>query len=166
MEERWSEHQRHWARHFTSVPKGFCRLFVLKLLRERPMSGAELMNTIEERTQGQWRPSPGSIYPILRWLDSKGLIKIESVTEGEKRYALTEKGQSFLEEAMRFKQEIMAKLHGQQSMIHEMFHDTEGDALDRLVEEVYTLIAEKRETSEEDVAEILRDARDRLRRVG
>jgi len=44
------------------VPKGFLRYQVLRLLKEKPMSGSEIMSEIEEETDGNWRPSPGSIY--------------------------------------------------------------------------------------------------------
>lgn len=163
MEKGWSKHQRHWARHFTSVPKGFCRLFVLKLLGEKAMSGAELMNAIEERTNGQWRPSPGSIYPLLKWLADKELIEMESIRAGEKKYLLTDKGADFLEDASRFKQDILAKLHGQQSIIHEMFHDTERDEVDNLLEEIHLTANSKKEVSKEQVIAILSEAKHRLK---
>ncbi|MBS7627233.1 PadR family transcriptional regulator, partial [Candidatus Bathyarchaeota archaeon] len=56
---------RHWLRHTAMVPKGFLRYKVLKLLKEKPMAGSEIMGVIEEQTGGYWRPSPGSIYPLL-----------------------------------------------------------------------------------------------------
>ncbi len=79
------------------VPKGFLRYEVLKLLNEKPMSGSEMMGEIEKRTDGRWRPSPGSIYPLLAWLQDKGYIKDADGQEaGVKRYALTESGTAFL----------------------------------------------------------------------
>ena len=79
------------------VPKGFLRYEVLKLLNEKPMSGSEMMGEIEKRTDGRWRPSPGSIYPLLAWLQDKGYIKEADGQEaGVKRYALTESGKTLL----------------------------------------------------------------------
>jgi len=38
---------QHWMKHTASVPKGFLRYYVLKLLKEKPMSGSEIMVEIE-----------------------------------------------------------------------------------------------------------------------
>jgi len=89
------------------VPKGFLRYHVLKLLSEKPMSGSELMNEIEKQTSGCWKPSPGSIYPLLSWLQDKGYIKEAAEQEaGTKRYMLTEQGKTFLEEQVKTREEM------------------------------------------------------------
>jgi DNA-binding PadR family transcriptional regulator len=90
---------KHWMKHNAMVPKGFLRYRVLKLLSEKPMSGSEIMSEIERETEGRWRPSPGSIYPLLSWLQDKGYIKEADGEEaGVKRYSLTETGKAFLTE--------------------------------------------------------------------
>ncbi|MCS7136732.1 MAG: PadR family transcriptional regulator, partial [Aigarchaeota archaeon] len=66
---------RHWLRHMAAVPKGFLRLQVLELLNEKPMSGSEIMSEVERRTNGCWRPSPGSVYPLLAWLQDNGYVR-------------------------------------------------------------------------------------------
>jgi DNA-binding PadR family transcriptional regulator len=77
---------------------------VLELLSEKPMSGSEIMNEIEKRTSGRWRPSPGSIYPLLSWLQDNSFVKEISVEDGGmKRYELTEKGKALLEEQRKIK---------------------------------------------------------------
>jgi DNA-binding PadR family transcriptional regulator len=86
-------------RHTAMVPKGFIRYQVLASLGQKPMSGSEIMNEIESRTDGRWKPSPGSIYPLLAWLQDNGHIKeLSSEQSGMKRYELTEKGKALLEE--------------------------------------------------------------------
>ena len=45
---------------------------VLALLTERPMHGYEMIQEIDSRTGGSWRPSPGSIYPTLQLLEDEG----------------------------------------------------------------------------------------------
>ena len=90
---------KHWMKHNAMVPKGFLRYRVLKLLSEKPMSGSEIMGEIEKETEGHWRPSPGSIYPLLSWLQDKGYIKeADGVEAGVKRYSLTDTGKTFLTE--------------------------------------------------------------------
>jgi DNA-binding PadR family transcriptional regulator len=98
---------KHWMRHMAMVPKGFLRYHVLKLLDTKPMSGSEIMSEIEEKTNGCWRPSPGSIYPLLAWLQDKGYIKeVEEKEVGIKRYTLTSKGKTFLEEHEKRREEL------------------------------------------------------------
>lgn len=90
---------RHWLRHMAAVPKGFLRYQVLELLNEKPMSGSEIMNEIEKRTNGCWKPSPGSIYPLLAWLQDNGYIReVPTEEAGVKRYILTDKGKKLLDE--------------------------------------------------------------------
>lgn len=90
---------RHLKRHMAFVPKGFIRYHVLRLLNEKPMSGSEIIQHIEEKSGGRWRPSPGSIYPLLAWLQENKYIEEVSAQEpGLKRYALTDEGKKFLQE--------------------------------------------------------------------
>ncbi len=98
---------RHWMKHMAMVPKGFLRYKVLRLLDEKPMSGSEIMGEIARQTEGRWKPSPGSIYPLLSWLQDKGYIKEAAEQEaGIKRYALTDQGKSFLQEHIKKRDEI------------------------------------------------------------
>jgi len=81
------------------VPKGFVRYHVLESLSRKPMSGSEIMNEIKEKTDGRWKPSPGSIYPLLAWLQDNGYVKeVPTDQSGMKRYELTEQGKALLEE--------------------------------------------------------------------
>ncbi len=91
-------HKRNWMRHTAMVPKGFIRFHVLRALNEKPMSGSELMESIEKHAGGFWKPSPGSIYPLLAWLQDQGYIKELPTENGMKRYELTQSGKSLLDE--------------------------------------------------------------------
>ncbi len=89
----------HLAQHTSHIPKGFLRQKTLELLAEKPMSGSEIAEEIFRRTSGQWKPGPGSIYPLLSWLQKNGYAVEQPVERsGMKRYALTETGRGFLEE--------------------------------------------------------------------
>jgi DNA-binding PadR family transcriptional regulator len=74
------------------------RATVLALLTERPMHGYEMIQELDSRTGGIWRPSPGSIYPTLQLLEDEGLIVAEE-SGGRKRFTLTEAGQAEAQEA-------------------------------------------------------------------
>jgi DNA-binding PadR family transcriptional regulator len=71
---------------------------VLALLLERPMHGYEIIQELESRTGGIWRPSPGSVYPTLQLLEDEGLIEPEEST-GRKSFRLTEDGRPEAETA-------------------------------------------------------------------
>jgi DNA-binding PadR family transcriptional regulator len=92
------------------VPKGFIRYHILESLGEKPMSGSEIMSEIERRTNGRWKPSPGSVYPLLAWLQDNSYVKeLPTDQNGLKRYELTQSGKNLLEEqrkiGMKFRKE-------------------------------------------------------------
>ena len=98
---------RHWMRHIAAVPKGFLRYELLRLLNEKPMSGSEIMTEMEKSTNGYWKPSPGSIYPLLAWLQDRKHIKDAPEQEpGIKRYMLTEEGRKFLKDQAEAREEF------------------------------------------------------------
>ena len=88
------------------VPKGFIRYHVLEALSQKPMSGSELMEDIEKHTGGFWKPSPGSIYPLLSWLQDNGYIEELPAENGLKRYKLTESGKSLLAEQKKIRKKF------------------------------------------------------------
>jgi DNA-binding PadR family transcriptional regulator len=76
--------------------RGDVRAAILTLLGEEPRNGYGLIQEIESRSEGVWRPSPGSIYPALQLLEDEGLIK--AVGDDDKRaYELTDAGREALE---------------------------------------------------------------------
>jgi DNA-binding PadR family transcriptional regulator len=92
-------HKRH-PRERIGVPKGLLHHITLDIINREPMSGSELMDEIEYYTD--WRPSPGSIYPVLSKLEKEGLIEIvESEDLSLKRYALTPTGRTVVEDHRR-----------------------------------------------------------------
>ena len=77
--------------------RGDARIALLLLLAEEPRNGYQLMQTIEERSGGRWRPSPGSVYPALAQLEDEGLIRaIER--DGAKLLEITDAGREHLEQ--------------------------------------------------------------------
>jgi DNA-binding PadR family transcriptional regulator len=101
------------------VPKGFIRYQVLEALNEKPMSGSELMEQIEKHTGGRWKPSPGSIYPLLSWLQDNGYVKELPTENGLKRYELTQSGKVLLEEQT----QVRRKFREEGSFFPEPFFD-------------------------------------------
>ncbi|MFE5735512.1 PadR family transcriptional regulator, partial [Streptomyces sp. NPDC056528] len=73
--------------------RGDVRASILALLKDRPMHGYEMIREIGERSDGAWKPSPGSVYPTLQLLEDEGLIT--SASEGGKKlFTLTDSGRA------------------------------------------------------------------------
>ena len=77
--------------------RGDVRLAVLALLAEGPRHGYQMIQEITERSEGAWRPSPGSVYPVLASLQDEGLVDDEKV-EGKRVFTLTAAGRAHVEE--------------------------------------------------------------------
>ena len=78
------DHEHKWKH----LRKGGLRMWVLSILQQSPRNGAEIMDQIEIATQGWWRPSPGSVYPLLEELQKEGNIK--KLEDG--KYEITDRG--------------------------------------------------------------------------
>lgn len=74
------------------------RLLLLHLISGEPRHGYDLIRDIEERTGGQYAPSPGVVYPTLTMLDDMSLIALTDSEGAKKRYAITEDGKAELAE--------------------------------------------------------------------
>jgi DNA-binding PadR family transcriptional regulator len=79
-------------------PRGDVRAALLTLLAEEPRNGYQLMQEIENRSEGVWRPSPGSVYPALQQLEDEGLVRSDE-SDGRKVFRVTDAGRQAAEEA-------------------------------------------------------------------
>ena len=75
--------------------RGEIRYLVLDAIKERPRHGYEVIQHIEERAGGTYRPSPGVIYPTLQMLEELGHANIVE-QDGRKAYAITDAGRADL----------------------------------------------------------------------
>ncbi len=86
-----------WGGRGRKARRGDIRTAALLLLAEEPRNGYQIMQEVEERSEGVWRPSPGSVYPALQQLEDEGLIRSEEI-DGRKLFRLTDAGQAYLKE--------------------------------------------------------------------
>ncbi len=77
--------------------RGDVRTATLLLLAEEPRNGYQIMQELEERSDGAWRPSAGSVYPALQLLEDEGLVRSEE-SDGRKLLHLTDAGRKLVEE--------------------------------------------------------------------
>ncbi len=109
----WMAHQHHhrhggrggfrrpwWAgamdERAPRAERGEIRYLVLDAIREQPRHGYEIIQHIEQRAGGTYRPSPGVIYPTLQMLEDQGHARVAE-TEGRKAYSITDEGRAELE---------------------------------------------------------------------
>lgn len=82
------------------APRGLLLHYILYKVSLRPVYGYQILQDIEEKTEGAWRPGPGSIYPLLKKLVSQGYIKSESpkkVKTSQRIYQITAKGKEHIQ---------------------------------------------------------------------
>jgi len=120
--------------------RGDIRTAALLLLNEEPRNGYEIMQEVEERSDGVWRPSPGSVYPALAQLEDEGLIRSQEL-EGRKLFALTDEGLAFVKERGEDKQAPWDQMSGDVS--------AQAHELGKLIREVASAFAQVIKTGSE-----------------
>jgi DNA-binding PadR family transcriptional regulator len=91
------------------IRRAFLKYIVLKIIKDKPTHGYEIIKTIELRSNGRWTPSTGSIYPILESLESNGLIQSEEI-DRRKVYSITPKGVVALDRMTQEKLELLTEM--------------------------------------------------------
>jgi DNA-binding PadR family transcriptional regulator len=120
--------------------RGDIRTAALLLLNEEPRNGYEIMQEVEERSDGVWRPSPGSVYPALAQLEDEGLIRSQEL-EGRKLFALTGEGRKLVSERGEDKQAPWEQMSGDVS--------AQAHELGKLIREVASAFAQVMKTGSE-----------------
>jgi DNA-binding PadR family transcriptional regulator len=87
----------------------FLKYIVLKIIRDRPTHGYDIIKTVEQRSNGRWTPSAGSIYPILEDLEKNGIIRSEDI-ERKKVYAITPKGEIAFDRMTEKKRQLLLEM--------------------------------------------------------
>ena len=83
------------------MQKGYLKMAVLFVLMQKPLHGYEIMKNIDKWTLGIITPTAGGVYPTLKELESRGLIKGEWIPEERRRiYRITSKGKEVFKEAV------------------------------------------------------------------
>jgi len=109
--EAWGEESGHPGRGRRRVfDAAELRLVLLKLLKDQPRHGYDLIRAVEELTAGAYSPSPGVVYPTLTLLADMGHIAEEASEGSRKTYAITPEGNAFLEARKAEVEALMARL--------------------------------------------------------
>jgi DNA-binding PadR family transcriptional regulator len=79
------------------VRRGDVRTAILAVLAQEPMNGYQIIQQISERTNGAWKPSPGSVYPTVQQLEDEELVEGREA-DGRRVLALTDAGRDYVDE--------------------------------------------------------------------
>tara|TARA_R110002096_G_scaffold171490_1_gene344327 strand:+ start:2807 stop:3358 length:552 start_codon:yes stop_codon:yes gene_type:complete len=102
---QFSSHERGGPRGGRlRAKRGAIREAILTLLAERPMHGYEIITELDSRSEGRWRPSPGTVYPALEKIEAHGGIASTEI-DGKRQFALTDTGREFLTKLQEAKDE-------------------------------------------------------------
>ena len=93
---RSASHQRNLgllengSPHPQGAPRGLLHFYALLSIARKPMRGYDLIQEIDTKTEGAWRPGPGAVYPVLRKLVNQGYIAAQKATKGGPPHVLYE----------------------------------------------------------------------------
>ena len=95
---------------------GEIKFVILRLLKEKPRHGYEVIKALEEKMGGCYTPSPGTVYPTLQLLEDEGYVKGVDVG-GKKVYEVTPEGDKYLEEHRDLGERRCEATHGRHEVV-------------------------------------------------
>jgi DNA-binding PadR family transcriptional regulator len=104
------------------APRGLLIHYILHKIASKPSHGYEILQDVEDRTKGAWRPGPGSTYPILKKLVQEGMIKVDSSAREDARrvYHITPRGIEQLKAAKQTLADYGQRWQGLRGLISEL----------------------------------------------
>ena len=140
---------------------GRLRLYLLKLLDEAPRHGYEVIRLLEERFQGLYAPSAGTVYPRLAKLEAEGLVTHAS-EGGRKVYSITDAGRAELAGRGAELDDLEREIRESVSELAAEIRDDVRGAAGRVRSEMRAAAGRTRTAESSSFA----DAKEELRRVG
>ncbi|MFC2136511.1 PadR family transcriptional regulator [Bacteroidota bacterium] len=111
--------------------RGHLKILTLKALEKEEKTGYGLIKYIENQTG--WKPSFGSIYPLLEHLTNDELVTFKE-KENKKIYTLTKKGRNEIKDMHCQKKELMKKLQEAMNMYTSVFGEKLGKSQEKMME--------------------------------
>jgi DNA-binding PadR family transcriptional regulator len=105
----WSGSGRGGRRRTQMFESGEMKFVILRLLKEKPRYGYEVIKGLEEKLAGYYTPSAGTVYPTLQLLEDEGYVRVVE-TDGKKVYHVTPEGERYLEEHRDLLDEIIDRV--------------------------------------------------------
>jgi DNA-binding PadR family transcriptional regulator len=151
---------------------GEVKYVILRLIREKPRHGYEIIKALEQETGGWYTASAGTVYPTLQLLEDQGHVRIVE-TGGKKVYHITPEGEAFLDEHRDVLDDILERVReaveslagGTIGDLNEAFANMAGMAYkqawrERPGDDRTELIVDILRKAQEDIEEVLKKAGD------
>ena len=147
------------AKGAPKVRRGDVRSAILDVLAAGPMNGYQVIQQIAERSNGLWKPSPGSVYPTIQQLEDEGLVEGTS-PEGRRLLQLTDAGRAYVEE----RAEELASTWRPFDEAQEATEETSDlkPVIGQVMAAVWQVVTTGTRQQQAEAAEILSDTRRRL----
>jgi DNA-binding PadR family transcriptional regulator len=146
--------------------RGILTFYVLHSLKEKPKSGYEILAEIKTKTQGTWTPSKGTLYPLLKSLETEGLIKLSRVEKRSKNiYRLTVKGRRVLFVIRDKRKEVNEKIFQFRNLFGEIITE-ENVNITALIFEIRLASLAADKTKKEEVIAVLGECLSKLKKIG
>lgn len=144
--------------------RGDVRTAILDVVAARgPLNGYQVIQTISERTQGAWKPSPGSVYPTIQQLEDEGLLETREV-EGRRELHLTPEGRAYVDANPDLLAETWTPFEDDEPVAHGPAGGISAlaPAVKRLMSALGQVMTQGSDAQRTEAVEILDDARRRL----
>lgn len=145
--------------------RGILTIYLLHSLKKKPKSGYEILSEINKKTDGTWKPSKGTIYPLLKNLEEEGLIKVKNVDKRSKHiFELTIEGQKVLSNVKKHGKQMEKKFNQFRKLISEIVSPKETEIANLLFDIRMTSIS-KIKKNRGDVVKILENCLLNLKKI-
>lgn len=145
--------------------RGLLTLFVLHSLNKEPKSGYDLLKEIDQKTEGLWIPSKGTLYPILRQLEDEELIQVAEKGKRSKNiFELTPKGKETLIGIREHRKESREKLLQFKNLFIDIFGEDQI-TINGLIFEIRDFMAHLPNDKKDQSADILKKCLEDLKRI-
>ena len=146
--------------------RGLLTVYILHSLNKKPRSGYELLAEIKEKTQGNWTPSKGTIYPLLKHLEEENLIKTKSVDKRAKHiFEITSEGKKSLKDIKKHGKKMEEKFVQSRKLMAEVKGREDTDIADKLFE-IRAIICSIKKSERNEAIKILDNCLGKLKKIG
>ncbi|GBE54195.1 transcriptional regulator YqjI [archaeon BMS3Bbin15] len=145
--------------------RGILTFYVLYSLKKKPKSGYDILKEIEGKTEGHWKPSKGTLYPILNQLEKEGLIKVNKVDIRSKNiFELTDMGMELLKNTKNHRREWREKYVQFRNLFVDVFGEEKVD-ITSIIFEIKDTAFELSSKNQDKVMEILKKCLSDLKKM-
>ncbi len=145
--------------------RGILTFYVLYSLKKKPKSGYDILKEIEEKTEGHWKPSKGTLYPILNQLQKEELIKVNKVdTRSKNIFELTDMGMELLKNTKNHRREWREKYVQFRNLFVDVFGEEKVD-ITSIIFEIKDVAFEMSSENQDKVMKILKKCLSDLKKM-